>query len=114
MELSGGFTLCRQIRPSSGRAHTFITYSVRDDDYFMNETGGGGIMLKVTHVSKLTSLFVKYILRLLYLSFLNLLFSSGSSLSFLNLVFSSGSIRLTSYGTPIFNQKYYSSSGHYR
>ena len=27
--LSGGFTPCRQLRPSSGREHTTVTYSVR-------------------------------------------------------------------------------------
>ena len=27
--LSGGFTPCRHLRPSSGREHTIVTYSVR-------------------------------------------------------------------------------------
>ena len=29
VELSGGFTPCRHLRPSSGREHTIVTYSVR-------------------------------------------------------------------------------------
>ena len=29
LRLSGGFTPCRHLRPSSGREHTIVTYSVR-------------------------------------------------------------------------------------
>ena len=29
VELSGGFTPCRHLRPSSGREHTIVTYSVQ-------------------------------------------------------------------------------------
>ena len=36
--LSGGFTPCRHLRPSSGREHTIVTYSVLLLDYLMNET----------------------------------------------------------------------------
>ena len=36
--LSGGFTPCRYPRPSSGREHTVISYSVRWGWFLMNET----------------------------------------------------------------------------
>ena len=39
LSLSGGFTPCRHLRPSSGREDTVITIQSGGDDYSMNETG---------------------------------------------------------------------------
>ena len=51
LSLSGGFTPCRHLRPSSGRE---ILIRSGDDDYLMNETVGGS--LPPTHDALLFSL----------------------------------------------------------
>ena len=53
--LSGSFTLCRHLRPSSGREHTLVLIQSGDDDYLINET-----MRKPTTGTRCPTLFGKW------------------------------------------------------